>query len=179
MRTFVSLTDSSYQIFFWPLFQFAIWHLLICLYTIPTLLFGRPLSRLPWGLLLNTWLTSAMTLNPQISFTHTTPLWLRVTNKFMNAAWRSFGYQFRHGTLLLFSLPQIIPKERTSRAYMRCVFHGQWPPSIKFFCLYVFLSFFLSFFPVVNTFRVKLHDANSFFRSWYAVFHSRKARILG
>jgi len=41
-----------------------------------------------------------MTLNPHISSTHTTPFWLRVTNKYMTADWRSFGYPFRYGTLL-------------------------------------------------------------------------------
>jgi len=43
---------------FWPVFQICNFACInICLYTIPPSVFGRPLSRLPWGLLLNTWLT--------------------------------------------------------------------------------------------------------------------------
>ena len=46
---------SKYALFFYLSFQFVILHLLILVRTQLHLFFGGPLSRLPWGLLLNTW----------------------------------------------------------------------------------------------------------------------------
>ena len=59
MRTFSSVMDFSQSALFLGLFfQFLIMHLLISVCTqFHRLFFSRPLSRLPWGLLLNTLLT--------------------------------------------------------------------------------------------------------------------------
>jgi hypothetical protein len=55
MRTLASLMDFSQSALFFDLsFQFVILNLLI---SVGTQFLGRPLSRLTWGLLLNTWLT--------------------------------------------------------------------------------------------------------------------------
>jgi len=56
MRAFASFMDFSQSaLFFDPYFKLVILHLLKCLYTIPQSVFGRTLSRLPQGLLLNIW----------------------------------------------------------------------------------------------------------------------------
>jgi hypothetical protein len=59
MQTFASLIDFSQSALFFDLScQFLILHLLISVCTqFHHLFFGRPLSRLPFGLWLNTWLT--------------------------------------------------------------------------------------------------------------------------
>ena len=60
MQTFASLMDCPQStLFFWPIFPvFNFASVNICLYAVPpSVFFGRPLSRLPWGLLLNTRLT--------------------------------------------------------------------------------------------------------------------------
>ena len=59
VRTFASILDFSQSALYFDLsFQFVILHWIISVGTqFHHLVFGHPLSRLPWGLLLNTWLT--------------------------------------------------------------------------------------------------------------------------
>ena len=82
---------------FFPLFQFAIFHLLISVCTqFHHLFFGRPLSRLPWGLLLNTSLTLlllSILLTWPIQFNRRT-LTNESTSKFPNSCMNSLLYRF-------------------------------------------------------------------------------------
>ena len=72
MQTLASLMDFSQSALYFDLsFQFVILHLSISVCTqVHHLYFGRPLSRLHWGLLWNTWLNFSFTVHPWFHHPH-------------------------------------------------------------------------------------------------------------
>ena len=115
MLTLVSLMDfSQSSLFFFDLsIQFSIPHLLIPVCTqFHHLFFGRPLSRLSWGLLLNTWLTSplhSILLTWPIQFNR-----LTLTNESLSKSPNSCNYFSLHRFLqILFTL---IPPQKKKTA---------------------------------------------------------------